>query len=658
MAKTEKMTDEELISLIDQHVTDALGYDDGISEQREKAMEYYYGLPFGNEVEGRSQFVDSTVQDTVEWLMPSLMRVFASGDEVCTFNPVGPEDSEVAQQASSYVNHVLMKENDGWSVIYDFCKSALLQKVGFIKVWWDESEKIDREEYSGLSDIELDALISDDSIEVIEHTANDEEMEDQIATLHDVVIHRDNSEGQVHIESVPPDEILVARMTKTIQDSHFVCHRVRKTVTELREQGFDIDLDEIRAGATDKDTFSGERQARYRFDSSDDFSFGSSDSLYTDDESMQEFWVYESYIRTDFDGTGLAQIRKVISIGKTILENEAVDTIPFVSITPIRMVGKFFGLSIADITMELQKIKSVLMRNLMDNAYNQNFGRYAVLEGQVQLDDLLTQRPGGVVRVKSPNAVMPLATPTLEPYSFQMLEYLDGIRESRAGVSKMSQGLNENALTSHTTATAVNQVMNAAQSRVELIARNFAETGIKDLCRTIYMLLLKHQDREKVVKLRGQWIPVNPSMWKDKTDCTVSTGIGFGSKDQQMAMLSQMIQFASQAMAGGLRIVNEQNMYEMAKELVKSMGFANYQDFLTDPSQIPPQQPQPTPEDQLKQAEVQIKGEELKIKQGELQLKAQKLQQDAAEAQVDAQLKMAELKLEDEQKRAVAIGAT
>ena len=653
------MTDEELISLIDQHVTDALGYDDAISTQREKAMEYYYGLPFGNEVEGRSQFVDSTVQDTVEWIMPSLMRVFASGDEVCTFNPVGPEDSEVAQQASSYVNHVLMKQNNGWSVIYDFCKSALLQKVGFIKVWWDESEKIDREQYSGLSDIELDALISDDNVEVIEHTANEEEvMEGQIVTLHDVVIHRDNSEGQVRVESVPPDEILIARMTKTIQDSHFVCHRVRKTVTELREQGFEIDLDEIRAGATDKDNFSGERQARYRFDSSDDIAFWGNDSLYSDDESMQEFWVYESYIRADYAGTGLAQINRVISVGKTILENEVVDIIPFVSITPIPMVGKFFGLSVADITMDLQKIKSVLMRNLMDNAYNQNFGRYAVLEGQVQLDDLLTQRPGGVVRVKSPNAVMPLQTPPLEPYSFQMLEYLDGVRESRAGVSKMSQGLNENALTSHTTATAVNQVMNAAQSRVELIARNFAETGVKDLCRTIYMLLLKHQDREKVIQLRGQWIPVNPSMWKEKTDCTVSTGIGFGSKDQQMAALSQMLQFAGQAMSGGLRIVNEQNMYEMAKELVKSMGFANYQDFLTDPSQIAPQPSQPTPEEQLQQAEVQIKGEELKIKAGELQLKQQKLQQDAAEAQVDAQLKVAELKLESEQNRAVAIGAT
>ncbi len=209
------------------------------------------------------------------------------------------------------------------------------------------------------------------------------------------------------------------------------------------------------------------------------------------------------------------------------------------------------------------------MRNLMDNMYNQNFGRYAVLEGQANLDDLLTQRPGRVVRVKSPNAVTPLATPALEPYSFQMLEYLDSVRESRAGVSRMSQGMNENALTSHTTASAVNAVMTAAQSRVELIARNFAETGVKDLMRRIYELLLKYQDRERVVMLRNNWIPVRPDSWNDKYDCTVSVALGSGNKDQQMMHLSQMLSFAGEAMKGGLPIVSVQNMYNLGAALVK-----------------------------------------------------------------------------------------
>ena len=297
------------------------------------------------------------------------------------------------------------------------------------------------------------------------------------------------------------------------------------------------------------------------------------------------------------------------------------------------------------------------MRNLLDNMYNQNFGRYAVLEGQANLDDLLTQRPGGVVRVKSPNAVMPLATPPLEPYSFQMLEYLDGVRESRAGVSRMSQGMNENALTSHTTATAVNAVMGAAQSRVELIARNFAETGVKDLMLTIYTLLMKNQDHQRVVMLRNQWVPVRPDSWNDKMDCTVSVALGSGNKDQQMMHLSRMLQFAGEAMKGGLKIVTEQNMYNLGASLVKAMGFQNVDDFLTNPANVPQQQG-PSPQEQMQQMEVQIKQKELEIKAAEVQIKAQKVQQDAQEAAVDAHLKMEELKLEREQKRAVAIGAT
>ena len=658
MAKQDKITDRELVALIGEHINDSLGYSDEIAKQRELSMEYYLGNPdgLGNEVDGRSHFVSSDVQDIIEWIMPSLMRVFTSGDEICTFNPVGPEDAQTAQQATQYVNHVLMKQNPGWTLLYDFFKTAILQKNGFLKVWWDESEKQEREEYSDLTDIELDALISDEDVEVVEHTANETEItEGQFIDLHDIVILRTNKEGQVRIEGVPPDELLVARLTKDIQESHFICHRVRKTVTALREMGYEIDPDELSSGSSDMDEWSGERQSRYSFDNTDNVGFWGGTNTFGSDKSMEELWLKECYVRADVNGDGLAELRRVVMVGHTILENEEVDSIPFVSITPIRIPYKFFGLSVADITMDLQLIKSTMMRALLDNAYSMNYGRYAVLEGQANLDDLLTQRPGGVVRVKSPQAVTPLATPPLEPYSFQMLEYLDGIRESRAGVSRSSTGLNPDILKSHQTATAVSQVMTASQQRIELIARNFAETGVKDLCRTIYSLLIKHQDRETVVQLSGQWVPINPSMWKTKTDCTVSTGIGFGSKNEQMGHLSQMIQFASQAMSGGLQIVNEQNMYQMAKELVKAMGFANYQDFLTDPSQI---EPGPDPEQQYKQAEANLRAEELKIKMGELQLKQQKLQQDAAEAQVDAQLKMAELALEKEQNRAVAIGAT
>ena len=645
MAK-EKVTEEELVSRIKNEITDALGYGDELSKQREIAMEYYYSLPFGNEVEGRSQYVDSTVQDTIEWIKPSLMRVFASGDEMVKFTPHGPEDVAASAQATDYVNYVFQKDNPGWEILYSWFTDALLQKNGIVKVWWEEYGAADREEYHNLEEMELQSLIENPNVEVVEHTQHGE-------GLHDLVILRTDYGGKVKIENVPPDEFLISREAKDIQDARFVCHRVIKTLSELREMYPDEDLDEnnLGSGEEDADMLSGERQARFDFDNTAYFGVGNSEP----EDALKTYWLHESFVRTDYDGDGIAELRKVCTVGDYVLANEEIDNVPFVSITPIKIPHKFFGLSVADLVTDLQLYKSVLMRNLMDNMYNQNFGRYAVLEGQANLDDLLTQRPGGVVRVKSPNAVMPLTTPPLEPYSFQMLEYLDGIRESRAGVSKMAQGLDENALTSHTTATAVNVVMNNAQSRVELIARQFAETGVKDLMKRIYELLLKYQDKGRVVMLRNEWVSVRPDMWNDQMDCTVSVALGNGSKDQQMAHLSQIMSFASQAMQGGLSIVTEQNIYNLGAALIKAMGYQNVEDFLTPPQE---RQEGPSPEEQAAQMEMQNKTKELEIKQGELQVKMMKVQQEAAEAKVDARLKVAELALEAKQNRPVAVGET
>jgi len=630
---------------------------DTISQQREQAMQYYYGLPFGNEVEGRSQFVDSTVQDTIEWIKPSLMRVFASGDEMVKFTPHGPEDVPMAKQATDYVNYVFTKDNPGWEILYSWFTDALLSKNGIIKVWWEDYEEEEREEYRNLDEMSLTMLLSDDDVEVIEHT----EIIENEQPYHDVVIKRKSYDGRIKIENVPPSEFLIARESKNIQDARFVCHRVLKTLSELKEMYPDEDLDpeELGAGAEDMTDFSAERLERYKFDKSANYWEGWGDAGFAEEEGLRTYWLYESFLKTDYDGDGITELRKICSVGDKVLANEAIDKIPFVSLTPVKIPHKFFGLSVADLVMDLQLMKSTLMRNLMDNMYNQNFGRYAVLEGQANLDDLLTQRPGGVVRVKSPNAVTPLATPALEPYSFQMLEYLDGIREARAGVSKMSQGLDENALTSHTTATAVNAVMGAAQSRVELIARNFAETGVKDLMICIYELLHKNQDKERTIMLRNEWVPVRPDVWRDKYDCTVSVALGSGNKDQQMMHLSQMLQFAGEAMKGGLPIVSIQNMYNLGASLVRAMGFQNVDDYLTDPSRLPPKQnEQPSPDEQAKMMEAQTKQEELKIKAAEVQIKAQKIQQEYQKLQIDSSLKQQEINLEREQNRAVAIGRT
>ena len=642
----------ELVSRIRQEISDSLGYDGEISIQREKAIQYYYALPFGNEVEGRSQYVDSTVQDTVEWIKPSLMRVFASGDEMVKFSPHGPEDVEVAKQATDYVNYVFTKDNPGWEILYSWFHDALLQKNGIIKVWWDEYEDPQREEYRNLGELEFEYLIADEDVEVIEHTEVAGNEVEGIETYHDVVIKRTSYNGKIRVENVPPDEFLISREAKGIQDARFVCHRVKKTVSQLREMYPDDDFDVAElGGGYNEEVFNAERMARYEFD--DSFSWG--DGLNENgEEALREYWLHESFIKTDYDDDGIAELRKVCTVGDYIFSNEEIDKVPLISITPLKIPHKFFGMSVADLVMDLQLIKSTLMRNLMDNAYNQNFGRYAVLEGQANLDDLLTQRPGGVVRVKSPNAVMPLATPPLQPESFQMLGYLDEVREARTGVNKNTQGINADALTSHTTATAVNAVMTNAQSRVELIARQFAETGVKELMNCIYELLVKNQDKERVVMLRNEWVPIRPDMWNDKMDCTVSVALGNGSKDQQMAHLSQMLQFAGEAMRGGLPIVTPENMYNLGAALIKAMGYQNVSDYLTEPP--PPQPQQPSQEEQLAQMEMQVKQKELEIKAADVQVKMQKIQQEAKKDAVDAQLKVAELALEEKQNRGVLIG--
>jgi hypothetical protein len=328
------------------------------------------------------------------------------------------------------------------------------------------------------------------------------------------------------------------------------------------------------------------------------------------------------------------------------------------------------------------------MRNLLDNMYLTNNGRYEVVEGQANLDDLMTSRPGGIVRVRTPGAVNPLGTPQLDQNSFNMLGYLDSIREERTGVSKNSMGLSEGALKSHQTATGVGQVMTAAQQKIELIARIFAETGMKDLAQSVYMLVQKFEKPEKLVRLNNEWTTLYPHEWKTKMDCTAQVGLGFGNKDMNLmhlGRLSQTIQMIAQHPAAGM-LLKPKNVYNLVAEQIKAMGMKNVDDFITNPGDQDVQQQQgPSPEEQAKMQEAQLKQQELQVKvqkiQAEAQLKQQEMQLDAQisqqdlelkqqEASVDMQikaqeleikkaelaLKQQELELERQQERAVKIG--
>ena len=679
--KKQQMTDESLISIIDREVGSG-GLNGELEDQRRKALDYYNGEPFGNELEGRSSVVSTDVMDVVEWSMPILMRIFGSGDEIGRFEPQNPDDVEAAEQATDYCNYVFFRENDGFKLLYDVMKDALLSKTGIFKIVWKEDEEVERESYEGLSDEEFQLLVMDDAVEVVEHTAiggdasiqvesMDQEamidssiMSESIPPEHNVTIMRKVNSGKVDIEVVAPEEFYISRTARTIDEANFVCHRTRYTVGQLIELGFD-DAEEYVSESDQR--FDQEYIARNFLD-------GTSSKMQQEgdesDPSMREIWIDEAYIRCDWSGNGITEIRKVWKTGDRIILNEEVDAIPFTNICPLPMPHKFYGFSIADIVMDLQLIKSTLWRNILDNIYHLNNGRFECLDGRVNMDDLLTNRPAGVVRVKEMGAVRRLDAPDIGKSPYEMLNYIDTVRDSRTGITKFNQGLDANVL-QQTTATAYVQQMQSSQARIELIARVFAETGISAMYKRIYELLQKHSDKSKVVMLRNKWVDVDPASWKKQCDFTVRVGLGNGNRDQNLVHLQSLVAIQEKIIAaGGMGLlVTPKNVFNTLKEIGMNMGLKNIEEYITDPDegQAQGQQQQEDPEagkQQVEAMKVQVDMQKLKLEAKKLEIEEEKLkfeeQKLMAEMQMqreENQLKSAEMQMEALTDRAVKLGS-
>ena len=534
------MNEETLKGILDNEIDNAIGYlETETTESRRKAIQYYNGEEYGNEVDGRSRIVTREVAEAVDGAMPALMRVFTSSDEVVMFEPNGPGDEEKAKQATEYCNWVFMRDNPGISILHTWIKDALLSKVGTVKVYWQDETEVNTEQYENLLADELALLLQDESMEVVSQQERpiaksiDPMTGQEIDVMaYDVKVRKTDKKGRVKIENVPPEEFIVSKKTIELKDTPFCAHRRLVTRSELVAMGFD--KDEIDQLPTYEDlTYTPERVARYsNGEQPDDPSL---------DTSMQEVECFESFIRVDYDGDGIAELRRVFYAGQNILENEEIDYLPFCSICPIPLPHKFFGQSLADRTMDLQIIKSTLTRQILDNMYLTNNARVVAVDGQVNLDDLLTVTPGGVVRVKNPAAVQQLPVQAVAGQSFPMLEYMDNIQAKRTGVNDASQGLDPNIL-QNTTAAAIAAMQNAAGSKMELIARVFAETGVKDLFRNILHLLCKYQDKARVIRLRGKYVAVDPREWDTEYDITVNVGLGTGNRQEQMAMLGMILQ--------------------------------------------------------------------------------------------------------------------
>lgn len=664
------MDEQKLKVIVEAEIEDAIGYvETETVEQRTKAINYYNRYEYGNEVEGRSKIVTGEVAEVVDGALPQLMRIFAGSDELGRFEPRMPGDEEMAKQATELTNYVFFNDNDGIIILHDWFKDALLQKNGIVKYWWEEAEEPTKEEYKGLNAEELTLLFADGEMELVSQETEEiapasvDPMGMPIPAVlsYNVVVRKKKEVGKVCVMNVPPEEFLIAKRDKKIKDARFVAHRTVKTRSDLVALGYDQSLVDKLPAYNDL-TYTPERVARYTQGEMPD-------ETQTLDFTMQDVEVFECYIRTDFDGDGIAELRKVTYAGDQILDNEETDHVPFASICPIPMPHKFFGQSLADRAMDIQLIKSTITRQILDNLYLTNMPRVTALDGQVNLDDLLTSAPGGVVRVKSSGAVQPMVVPATAAQSFPMLDYMDQVLQKRSGVTSTSQGIDPNIL-QNTTATAIAAMQQAGSGRIEMIARIFADTGVKDLFSGIFQLLLKYQDKPRVIRLRGKYISIDPREWKNNYDVTVNVGLGTGSQDQKMAMAAMVMQkqeqiLSSQGFANPLVSVGQYR-----NTLGKFIEAAGYKDSMEFFKEIPPEldqmlsqpqppqaMPNPAMDALMAQTQAQIEVDRAKAlndieiakakAQAQIQLEREKaaanLELKTAEFQAEAQLKAAQV---------------
>jgi hypothetical protein len=628
-----------------------------LATERTDALDYYLGdmskdMPT---IEGRSKAVSTDVADTIEGMMPSMMEIFCGGDEVVKFAAVGEEDVPKAEQETDYVNHVFMQKNPGFLILYSFIKDALLSKNGIVKGYVEEGEKEEEKTFYDQPDDAYGIILAEPNIEVTAHTEKDDGAGGK---LHDVTVVCKTPYKKTIIEPVPPEEFGIARNAKSIRTASYYFHEVKKAQADLIADGYDAE--QIKKLPTYASVARMEESARDTVGETTEKSTGDENL----NKAMRLIRVTEHYVRMDYEQDGKVRLYRVTTGGEqgdVLLRDGKPDVMKedlprFAAMTPIIMTHRFFGRSIADLIMDIQRIKTAMIRAVLDNAYIANNPRAVVSEedaNESTLDDLLVSRPGGVVRVKR-NAVSAVAwqsVPTIGNHVFPLIEYQDMVKEQRTGVGRQTQGIDADALQNQS-ATAVSQLFSAAQARIRLIARIFAETGIKDLFWMLHGLLRTHGNKNETVKLRNQWVTVNPQEWKSRDDLEVHVGLGHGGKSQQMAMMMAVIGLQEKAFAAGMtEVVQPKNFFNSAKQVTRICELKNTTDFFTDPSSPEGQQAEQNKPPNPKMLEIQAKqqGDEKKMQMdAALQQRADERKAQIEQVQAQADIATNQQKLQAE----------
>ncbi len=637
--------EEELQGVLKSEMDDAKDFIDQIDEDRADATDYYLGNAPTAQSSMQSEFVSTDVRDSVLFMLPSIMRTFFGTNKIVEFIPNGPEDIDLAKQQTDYINYVIQQKNPGFKVIYDAFKDALIRKTGFVKAYWDDSITASTHEYTGLSPEAYQAITLDPNVEVIEEKAEmesitimnpetGEEMTQETPASFDVKIRRIKPKDQVVIEAVPTEEILISRHARDLNSSPYVAHRMVKTVSDLVAMGYDKEQMEQFAGSgttVDEDSYDIEEARNPYAD------FTGVDRADTNSKSVL---YVEHYVFYDLDGDGIDERIRVCTVGNglNIVNATPWDDLPITLFCPDPEPHTSIGSCPADYLMPIQAAKSQIMRDTLDSLGHAIFPRMGIVEGQVNIDDVLNTDIGQPIRMRAPGMVQPFSVPFVGKEAFPVLSYLDEAKENRTGVSKASAGLNAEALQS-TTSAAVSATMSGAQGRVELICRHFAD-GMKDLFKLVNSLVIKHQEGQDMMRLNNEFIPVDPRYWDADKDMVINVGISKNSDEEKFQVLTSLAAKQEQIMqtlGPQNPLVNLQQYANTLTKMIEMAGFKDATTFIN--TEVPPMPPQPQAEEKPDPAAMLAQAE------------AMKAQNQAQKAIIDAETDRMKIIMDDDRQR-------
>jgi len=644
MKELKKLDDEKIVSIVDNNLRMSIGYADSeLSRERSRVMDYYSAKLPKPAHDGNSKYVSQDVYDAVESMKAALLETFSTGNRTLRFSPQGPEDVLMAEVCTEYTDYVLHRQNNLFEVMQTVIHDGLIARAGVAKVYWSQQSDSHLEYVEDLTEEELDAILADDMVEI------EEIVEDEFGLYTgELRVFRDTS--QVKIEAVAPEEFLIEPQCRSMETSSFVAHRTRKTISELIEMGYDEDL--VMDISDEDNDFDTDPEVLSRFD---DIGSGRGFSTKGSQNQSRQVTVVEAYLPLDPDGSGTTDLYRVVKVGNVMLSKDIVTRMPFVAFVPLPIPHAFHGNNFADKLIAIQNARTVLTRSILDHAMVTNNPRYTVVKGGLTNPrELIDNRVGGIVNVTRPDAINPMPQASLNPFIFQTIQMLDEDKEDTSGVSRLSQGLNKDAISKQNSAAMVEQLATMSQQRQKIIARNFANNFLKPLFNLVYQLCVENETMEKIVELAGQYVKISPSQWSDKRDVMVEFNLGYGEQETQIQKHLAFHQLFS-ADPSLQQMYGPQQKYKMLGAILDKSGIKNVADYLVDPQSLPPQQPDPASQMQMQMAQKQLEVQERQTAVAEMkaqtdaQIAQMKLELEKLKTQQDYALKSDKLDLQESQ---------